>query len=188
MTVVWTPPSHVAGGTSLPVSQYDLEVVDNIQFLHDGAALFVGTPEDMTQTLLPGSANRAFVCPFVPRDVITVAGLTYRSQTVAGNIDVGVYGDDGNGTTATKLKTSGSVAMPAGSGAKTVNFTASQQLEPMTKYWFAIAFSNTSARVLGTDGPYSLLCKQMDTALPLPTTITFAALSGGISPCLVGLA
>ena len=188
MTVVYTAPQRVAGGETLAVTTYDLEVVDNIQFLHDGYALYVGTPTDQTQKVLPGSANRAFVCPFVSRDAMTIAGLTYKSDTTAGNIDVGIYDDDGNGTTASKLKTSGSTAMPGGATAHTVNFTSSQSIEPFHKYWFAIAFSSTTARIWGTDGPYSLICKQMDTALPLPTTITFAALSGGIAPMLVGLA
>jgi hypothetical protein len=150
-------------------------------------ALYCGTPTDMTQKVLPGSANRAFVCPFIPPAAMIIPGLTYKSDTTAGNIDVGVYDDDGNGTSASKLKTSGSTAMPGGATAHTLNFTSPQSLEPFHKYWFAIAFSSTSARVWGTDGPYSLICKQMDTAFPLPTSITFAALSGGISPCLVGL-
>lgn len=187
MTVFWTPPIHIGGGRTLPASQYNLQVVDNLQVLHDGLPLYCGTPTDMTQKLLPGSANRAFVCPFVSRDAMSIAGLTYKSDTTSGNIDVGIYDDDGNGTTASKLKTSGSVAMPGGATAHTVNFTAAQAIEPLHKYWFAIAFSSTTARIWGTDGPYSLICKQMDTALPLPTTITFAALSGGIAPCLVGL-
>lgn len=185
MAVVWTAPAYVSGGASLPVSTWNL-MMDDLQFLHDGVPQYCGTSDDISQKVLPGSANRAFVCPFVSRDAMTIAGLTYRSDTTAGNIDVGIYDDDGNGTTASKLKTSGSVAMPGGATAHTTNFTSSQAIEPFHKYWFAISFSSTSARVMGTDGPYSLLCKQMDTALPLPTTITFAALSGGISPCLIG--
>jgi len=189
MTVIWTPPTKILGGATLPVSQYNLQVVDNLQYLHDGMALFCGTPDDMTQKVLPGTANRAFVCPFVTRDAMTIPGLTYRGDTTAGNIDVGIYDDDGNNTTCTKLRTSGTVAMPGGATAHTINFTASQAVEPFHKYWFAIAFSSTTARVWGTDGPYSLLCKQMDMGVfGLPTTITFASLSGGISPCLVGLA
>lgn len=189
MTVVWTPPSHVVGGTGWPVSTIDLEVVDNLQFLHDGYALYVGTPTDMTDQVLPQVASRAFACPIVSRDAITIPGLTYKSNSTAGNIDVGVYDDDGNGTTASKLKTSGSTVMPTSGVPQTINFTSPQAIEPYHKYWFMFAFSVASgANVLGTTGPYSLLCKQMNSAFPLPTTFTFAALSNGISPCLVGLA
>ncbi len=188
MTVVWTPPEHVAGGTGLPVTQYNEQVADNLQFLHDGYSFWIGTAQDLTAQVAPGAVNRGFACPVVCRDSMTIAGLTYRSDTTNGNIDVGIYDDDGNGTTASKLATSGTTVMPGGATAHTVNFTAPQAVEPYHKYWLAISFSATSARVLGTDGPYSLICKQMNSALPLPTTFTFAALSGGISPCLVGLA
>ena len=186
MTVSWTPPTHVAGGTALTVTKYNAEVVDDLQFLHDGFAFVVGSPDDLTQKFSE-TANQAVVCPFIPRDVITLAGLTYRSDTTAGNIDVGIYMDDGNGTTATKLKTSGSTVMPGGATAHTINFTASQTLESYTKYWFALSFSSASAKVLGTDGPYSLLAKVMATAFPLPTTITFGA-TPSVAPCMQGLA
>lgn len=180
----WTTPTHVAGGDGLPSSQYDAQVVDNLLFLWTGFRLAVSTPSDMTQQVVP-TANDAFVCPVIPEAQLTVPGLTYRSSTTAGNIDVGVYSDDGNGTTCTRLKSSGSVAMPAGASAHTINFTATQTLDPYVKYWLAVAFSSATARLLGTDGPYSLICKKMVTAFPLPATITFGA-TPAVSPCLVG--
>lgn len=187
MSAAWTPPTTVTGGQGLPGPKYEDEVVGNLQYLHDGYPFVVAECQDISQNLLPQSANRAFAIPVVPRCVVTLAGLTYRSDTTSGNIDVGVYIDNDDGT-ASRLQSSGSVAMPGGASSHTVDFTASQVLDPFTKYWFAIAFSATGARVLGTDGPYSLLCKQMDSALPLPDTFTFASLSNGIAPCLVGLA
>lgn len=189
MTVVWTPPTHVVGGTGWASSRINEEYIDNLQFLHDGYALYVGTPTDKSATVLPQVANRAFACPIVSRDAITIAGLTWQANSHSGNIDFGVYDDDGNGTTASRLKSSGSVAMPGGSTPQTITFSSPQALEPYHKYWFAVAFSVASgANILGTDGPYSLLCKQMASAFPLPATFTFAALSNGISPCLIGLA
>ena len=186
MTVAWTPPEHVTGGDGMPASDFDEQVIDNLQFLWNGVAQFVGGSQDCSAQVVP-TANRALLCPFVPKDQITIAGLTYRNGTSTGNIDVGVYVDNGNGTTADRLKSSGSTAMPAvGNVANTLNFTANQTLDPYVKYWFAICFSSGSARVLGTDGAYSLLCKLMVSAFPLPATVTFGA-TATISPCLAGL-
>jgi len=186
MTVSWTPPEHVIGGLGLAASDYDEQVVDNLSFLWAGTPMFVGGSQDCSQTVVP-TANKALLCPIVPKDQITIAGLTYRSSSTAGNIDVGVYVDNGNGTTADRLKSSGSVAMPAGATAQTVNFTANQTLDPYVKYWFAICFSSGSARVLGTDGPYVLICKTMTSAFPLPATVTFAA-APTVTAAVAGLA
>jgi len=182
---VWTPPEHVTGGVGEPASDFDEQIVDNLNFLWAGNPTIVGGSQDLSASVVP-TVNRALLCPFVPKDQITIAGLSYRSSSTAGNIDVGVYVDNLDGTTADRLKSSGSVSMPAGATAQTVNFTASQTLDPYVKYWFAICFSSGSARVLGTDGPYSLLCKVMTSAFPLPATVTFGV-TPTISPCLAGL-
>lgn len=183
--MAWTPPNHVIPAQGWPAATINEEVIDNIIFLHDGVPMFACECDDISQTVVP-TANRGYAVPLIPRDKITIDGITFRSQTANGNISVAVYEDDDNGTSATQLATSGSVAMPS-SGAQTVAFTVpSQVLDSFQKYWLAISFSSSSARALGTDGPYSLLCKYMASAHPLPSTFTFGG-TPPIAPCLAGL-
>lgn len=118
-------------------------------------------------------ANLALVRVAKPK---SVTALTVLIGTSSGNLDVGIYSWDG--TTATRLGSSGSTAVGTASTTQTVALTATVVLSPGTNYFFALACDNATATFgrlgsgdgdLGAYGSRSLL---KTSSFPLPATIT----------------
>lgn len=182
MTDLWVTPDDPVTDDYVE-TEWGVVVATDLRVLFNGVAEWLASPSQDVATNFAPTANKAYGFPFTQRDAATIAYLAYLSDTTAGNIDVGIYEDDGNGTTCSKLKTNGGQAMAAGATVKKVNLSASQALSPFQKYWAWIAFSSASARVKGTGGPSTLVWRTMATAYPLPTVITFAA-APSIAPAL----
>ena len=96
-------------------------------------------------------------------------------KTAAGNIDVGIYDDDGTaGAPGTKLASSGSVACPA-AGGRAVTLTSSIELAP-GRYYAALSSNNGSAVFLYSTGMNvdaalgGIRYVQNPTVFPLPST------------------
>lgn len=171
MTDVWVNPDDPVTDDYIE-TDWGIVVATDLRVLFNGVAEWIASPsQDVATNFAPGANNKAFGFHFTARDAMTIASINYLPTNAAGNVDVGIYEDDGNGTTCSKLKTNGGTGM----GSASVAFSASQALSPYQKYWLWIAFSNSAARAGGTVGPSIVMWKTMTSAYPLPTTITFGA-------------
>lgn len=121
------------------------------------------------------TANRALFYPVFCQEPFTARFMGIANGTaVAGNVDVGIYDVLGN-----RLVSSGSVAQAGTSTVQTFNIADTDI--PMGWYFLAVACSSTTAQFMRMSAANQLLrahcVMQMDTALPLPATATFAALA-----------
>lgn len=188
--MAWTTPTH--GNPN--ASRWNSHVADNLSFLHDGNALYLPTPsEDLSASgKVHGIPNGAFCVPVIPKDAMTITKMSYRSDTANGRVDLGIYLDDGNGTTCSKVSTTEPTAMPGGAGPKSINLVNPAVITPYQKYWLVIGFVTNNdgtavGTVLGTDGPLVKLCKRAVNCVPLQTVITFDSVAPSASPCLAGM-
>lgn len=122
-----------------------------------------------------GTANLAIFTPiFLPYRYPVRNLFVYNFATVAGNVDIGLYTDD-----LTKIVSSGSVAM---AGASTMQFFAVNVVLDPGCYYIGFTSSSTTATFgaaaigTATRERYMGLLQQA-TALPLPATITPAAVA-----------
>lgn len=121
------------------------------------------------------SANQAIFCPFVlPWDYPVARMFWVNGSVSGGNSDIGVFRFDG-----TAVFRAGSTANSGTSVPQYV--TASFTLAAKTPYLLAYANDGTTNRVrgfsTGATGPRGMGYMQQASALPLPSTATFAALS-----------
>lgn len=129
----------------------------------------------------PGANFPAFYRKRVAK-AITVSNITIYVATQVGNIDVGIYQSDG--TTLTKIASSGSTAVGSASAKQVVALTASVSLVPGVDYYFAVVADNTSsigrtAALISTAiGAVDNMALTKALAFPLPATSTLASLSG----------
>lgn len=122
------------------------------------------------------SANKAIYIPFQVSEIFIVDNMyTINGGTVSGNIDVGIYEHGG-----TRLVSSGSTAQAGASSIQEFNVT-NTTLNPGL-YYFAVAVSNTTA-TLEMWTPTAAISRSLGvmeetSAFPLPSTATFASISG----------
>jgi len=190
-------PAWVAPVQGNPTAaKWNAYVAGDLDFLYRGYGMWLPTPSQSIdgQSKVHGFNLGAFLVPVMCKDAITLNSIAYRSDTANGTIDLGVYQDDGNGTTCSKVATTDLTPMPGGSGAKQITLENPAPLTPWTKYWLAIGFAITVSgsggslgTVLGTDGVLLGLCKRAVNVMPLPTVITFDTVAPTCSPCLAGL-
>lgn len=122
-----------------------------------------------------GGANEATFTQFLVRHPIVVNRITLTIGTSSGNIDVGIYDDDGaGGAPSTRLVSAGSTPCPA-AGAAAITVTETE-LAP-GRYWAALAADNLTAtfqfgRIAG--GTIALTPNRYTRAasFPLPATAT----------------
>lgn len=129
----------------------------------------------------------AMYVPFLMRVGATFLRAFSLNGTPSGNIDIGVYNENG-----TRLWSAGTTAM-AGTGAPQT-FTISPALYlPRGRYFLGLAIDNTTATIgrwtgtAGVGGMQKFLgVAQQASAFPLPATATFAAAVNNYIP-MVGL-
>lgn len=131
-----------------------------------------------------GTANLAILVPIFVRFRYPVRNLfVYNFATVAGNVDVGIYTDD-----LARLFSTGSTAQ---AGASAMQFFAADLILTPGMYYLAMASSSTTATyaaaAVGTATRERYLgLLQQATALPLPASITPAAVANARIP-LIGI-
>lgn len=125
-----------------------------------------------TGTLTANKANLSLVRVGKP---VTVNGITFYVAAASGNADVGVYSWDG--TTATRLASSGSTAVAGTAANQRIALGAAVTLLPGANYYLALALDNATATIgrFGTLAPPAgagnkLISKTV--SFPLPTTLT----------------
>lgn len=121
------------------------------------------------------AANRAHYVPFVVPDPFIVDKFRWRNgSVVSGNADAGIYSSDG-----TRLVSTGSTAQSGASAIQEVDVTDTY-LAPGV-YYSAFTASNTSGSYVSfTDQGITEIGRsyglfQQSSALPLPSSATFAA-------------
>jgi hypothetical protein len=183
----WTTPVHQSPDPPGTSTEFNAQVVDNLEFLHDGVPLWLPSLSEDCNKIYNGVVNNAVLVPTMSKDVITVSRLAWRTNSAGGQFDVGIYLDDGNDLTVSKVTSSGLVPMPGGSGANSQAFVGPVTLQPFVKYWLVMGFSSANASLNGTDGPAQSLCKKATNSMPLPNVITFGSPRPTVSPCLAAL-
>ena len=128
--------------------------------------------------------NRAHLIPFHINFPITVTKLfSVNGATASGNIDVGIYSAD-----LTRIVSAGSTAQ-AGTNAVQV-FDITDTILGAGDFYLAIAMDNTTGTVFRATGGVANMRRagmlQMNTAFPLPTTITPASVTQSFAP-MIGL-
>ena len=119
------------------------------------------------------TANRAFFYPFWLAHAITVLKMfVFNGATAAGNIDVGIYTEDGR-----KLVSSGSTAQAGTSALQ--EFDITDTLLTPGRYYLAIAKDDTTGTVFLFNSPGTRFVQgagvlMQETAFALPATATFA--------------
>lgn len=149
-----------------------------------------GTVNMLTGTGVPASAtwptaNKAFYIPFVLRQPVLVSNLfVINGTTASGNLDIGIYAQDG-----TQITHTGSTAQSGTSAIQTVSITP--VIIGPGVYYMALSMNGTtgttfrlaptSATMLSAFGIF-----QQTTSFPLPSSATFATASQTYIP-LFGL-
>jgi hypothetical protein len=121
------------------------------------------------------SANLAFYCPVLLEDIVTVYAIGWQNgNAVSGNADAGIY--DTNGT---RLLSAGSTAQSGTSAPQVVTLGTPVVLNPGL-YYMAAVLDNTTGHIVRCQSGGAVLqrvsgVQQQASALPLPSTATFAA-------------
>jgi hypothetical protein len=134
-------------------------------------------PAGLSGQTLP--ANRAHFWPFALAEPFTVDRMGwYNAGAVSGNCDAGIYGVDG-----TRLVSTGSTAQAGTNTLQIVDVT--NTLLTRGYYLIAFAIDNNTGNIFQNTGnmnfgPYAVAGQRMmDTAFPLPSSITMAHISSG---------
>jgi hypothetical protein len=131
------------------------------------------------------SANRATFIPFrIPRATIVKELFYITGSASSGNIDMGIYTSD-----FTRIVSSGSTAQ--GASAQTVYILdITDTLLERGTYYLAVAMDNTTGTMMRQNtsaaGGARLGMATMNTAFPLPATVTAVTPATGYMP-MIGL-
>ena len=185
--MTWTTPVHQSPDPPGTSTEFNAQVVDNLNHLHDGLGLYVPSISEDCNKVCNAIVNGAALVPVITKDRITVSQLAWRTNSAGGQIDVGIFLDNGDDLTVQKVTSSGLQPMPSGSGAHSLAFAVAATLEPFIKYWLVFAFGSANASLNGTDGPAQSLCKKATNCFPLPNVVTFGSPRPLVSPCLAAL-
>lgn len=125
-------------------------------------------------------SNTAYFIPFEIQQPFLVKLMAITNEnTVSGNVDVGVYAEDG-----TRLISKGSTAQSGTFSNQTLDVTDTV-LAP-GKYYLAMAMDNTTGIVgrlaTGLERLKTVGILEMATAFPLPAVATFATLTTNYCP------
>lgn len=142
--------------------------------------VLVGAPDPRQAWSAVGavSNNDARLSAFQVRRPVSVSTANFHVQTQSGNIDLGIYVDDGAGN-LTRLVMTGSFSCPSAVG-HTQALQSTVLLTPGLRYYGATAFSTTATKLYGSsmgvtstfDAAERLECL-IASSFPLPATLTF---------------
>lgn len=111
-----------------------------------------------------------------------VSQVKLEVATQNGNVDVGVYSSDGS--TLTKLGSSGSTAVGSANAVQTIALSASITLQPGVDYYLALivdgtaAFARSNGFTHASIGAADNMSLTKSVTFPLPSTSTIGSLSG----------
>lgn len=131
-----------------------------------------------------GTANLARGYPFwLPEPVVVQKLWCYNGATLGGNVDVGIYSEDGR-----LLVSAGSTAQAGASVLQ--EFDVTDTIIGRGRFYLALATSSTTATFfcVGASNATNLQllkaagCWQAASAMALPSTVTYAALAAALLP------
>lgn len=160
-----------------------LNVLNNLHTFSDqavgtilGALTGGGTP---ASAAWPASNDALFIPFDINKPIIIKRLFTINGGTASGNVDVGIYTEDGS-----LLTSIGSTAQSGTNAPQFFNIT-DIMLSP-GRYYLAVAMNNTTGTMfranLTTIRNSQLGVAKMATAFPLPATATFATTTSGFLP------
>ena len=140
--------------------------------------LVVGVSPFAVQAALGLSANFGWFAAFQVLRPATATNAAFQVTTQNGNLDLGIYQDDGAGN-LTRIASTGSFACPA-AGYASRALTAPVALVPGVRYYAAIATDSASAAVYagatgGGLGSGARMSCYIPSSFPLPASRTFDA-------------
>lgn len=185
--MTWTDPTPLADGFWDP-DDYNRDVADNLDFLYDGVGLWAPGACQAIDANITVANQLVLLAPCYTTSTITVSQLGWRRDSAGGQVDVGIYTDDGNDETASVVTTSGLVASPSSSTrAEALSFVVPAVLERGIKYWLALGSTSNNNSISGTSGPLCTLARKATPAMPLPNIITFNSPHPTVCPALAAL-
>src|SRR5690349_5631390 len=110
---------------------------DQMDFIETCSPVGVSTATD--------AANQATFHRIRVSKSITVSQMTIFVATASGNIDLGIYQSDG--TTLTRLASTGSTAVAGTNAIQTINLSASVTTQPGIDYYLACSRDNATAAI-----------------------------------------
>lgn len=138
------------------------------------------SPADQTTTTAWAVANQARLSAVTVSRAITTSTMTTRIGIASGNIDAGIYDDNGN-----RLASTGSIACPTAAVTVTLTLTSSVTLSSGQRYWFALCADNTTVTfsAKGATGTPPSVAGRINTgtvssSFPLPATIVLPTSEG----------
>lgn len=131
------PPFNLPSLNSQPVATGNWDF-DNSESMP--SAIVSGTAAALT-------ANQAYVAKVRFSKPLRLTGVKYGVASASGNVDVGLYTLNANGTDLDRQASSGSTAVAGTNAIQTVNFTSAVNVIPGRDYWLAIAIDNAVATV-----------------------------------------
>lgn len=132
------------------------------------------------------AANRAIFVPIVVDEIVTVSKIAVLPTVQSGNLDVGIYREDG-----TRLVSAGSTAVGTAGAVQVIDITDTV-LDPGV-YFLALCVDNTTAafqRQATGAGNYLQICgvqQQAVGAVTLPNPATFANPASAYCPVISAL-
>lgn len=125
------------------------------------------------------AANRAVFVPVEIERTVTIVAVGVFNAGVSGNIDLGIYREDGS-----RVASTGSIAQSGASTIQTASLSAT--LTPGV-YFMAVSRDNITTGGFFAWAPdlafaEAICAQQMDSAFPLPSTATFANQTTGFVP------
>lgn len=135
-------------------------------------------------------ANQVYLSKFRVGKAITIHTLVIYVAAAAGNVDLGIYSSDG--TTLTKVGSTGSTAVVGSGATQSIALQADTSLTPGVDYYLAAEFS-TGTTISVHRSQINNLIGEIDKravsvaggAFPLPATIPLASTSGTSSPVMI---
>lgn len=186
---IWDAKGDLAGGTGantaakLTVGANDSILVaasgetTGLKWVPGPLNLWVGTfdPRLCVSSAAITSANKAYYIAFQVNVAVSVTQARVQvGAATSGNFDVGIYSAAGS-----RLASTGSTAAGSAYAFQTVNLSGTVALVTGTKYYAAIAASNTTVEFYaaypnyaGQGNPSQVLFGEEASAFPLPSTAT----------------
>lgn len=134
------------------------------------------------------AANTAYLAKVRVSRPVRITQMSYLVGTASGNVDLGVY--QSNGTTLTRMGSTGSTAAAGSSVIQTIALTATVWINPGVDYYLGIAPDNGTVSI-GRVTPNSVVTTlgrravSIATSFPLPATITLSSTAGSSTLALI---
>lgn len=128
------------------------------------------------------ASNDALFVPFTLKQSVLVKRLfAINGGAVSGNIDVGLYSEDG-----ARVVSSGSTAQSGTSAPQF--FDVTDLVIGPGRYYFAVAMDNTTGTIFRANTPVARMqamgCAKQATAFALPSSATFATVTATFIPLI----